>query len=139
LNYPKYRKDAHRVYCLIYHIILIVKYRKKVFEDQNIIDFTKEIFEKISQDFQITVLEQECGCDHIHLLISAKPTLDITKYLNLLKGHSSRAIRSQFKDFLKDKLWGDSFWSDSYFIATAGNVSIDDLKKYIENQRENQE
>jgi Transposase and inactivated derivatives len=136
LRHTKYNKDAHRVYSLIFHIILIVKYRKKVFENQDIIDFTKETLDKISHDFQVSVLEQECGCDHIHLLISAKPTIDITKYLNILKGHSSRAIRSQFKEFLKDKLWGDSFWSDSYFIATAGNVSIDDLKKYIENQNE---
>lgn len=136
MRHTKYNKDAHRVYSLIFHIILIVKYRKKVFENQDIIDFTKETLDKISHDFQVSVLEQECGCDHIHLLISAKPTIDITKYLNILKGHSSRAIRSQFKEFLKDKLWGDSFWSDSYFIATAGNVSIDDLKKYIENQNE---
>jgi len=136
MRYTKYNKDAHRVYSLIFHIILIVKYRKKVFDDQNIINFTKETFDKISKDFQVTILEQECGLDHIHLLVSAKPTLDITKYLNILKGHSSRSVRAQFKESLKNKLWGDSFWSDSYFIATAGNVSIDDLKKYIENQNE---
>ncbi|MHA1372615.1 MAG: transposase [Promethearchaeota archaeon] len=33
------------------------------------------------------------------------------------------------------KLWGDHFWSPSYFIATTGNVSIDVLEQYIEEQR----
>ena len=95
--------------------------------------------EEISKDFEVQVIEQECGIDHVHLLISAKPTLDITKYINILKGHSSRYLRDKYKDFLKDKLWGDSFWSPSYFIATTGNVSIDVLKEYVENQRKEQE
>jgi putative transposase len=56
-----------------------------------------------------------------------------------LKGHTSREIRKTHKDFLKDKLWGDAFWSPSYFLATTGNVTIDILKAYVENQRKVQE
>jgi REP element-mobilizing transposase RayT len=44
-------------------------------------------------------------------------------------------LEENFKEFLKDKLWGDSFWSPSYFLATTGNVTIDILKNYVENQR----
>ena len=77
--------------------------------------------------------------DHLHLLFRTKPTTNITKYINILKGHSSREIRKKYKDFLKDKLWGDNFWSPSYFLATTGNVTIDILKQYIENQRKLQE
>ena len=80
-------------------------------------------------------MEQECGEDHIHILFRAKPTLDIPKFINLLKGRTSRELRKNYKEFLKDKLWGDSFWSPSYFLATTGNVTIDILKEYIENQR----
>jgi putative transposase len=72
-------------------------------------------------------------------LFRSKPTLDITKFINALKGSSSRKIREQYKDFLKNKLWGDSFWSPSYFLATTGNVTIDILKAYVENQRKLQE
>lgn len=132
----KYNKEAYKVYSLIYHLIFVVKYRKKVFKDEiGIIEDFKLKCEEISKDFDVDVIEQECGIDHVHLLISAKPTLDITKYINILKGHSSRYLRDKYKDFLKDKLWGDSFWSPSYFIATTGNVSIDTLKEYVENQR----
>ena len=76
---------------------------------------------------------------NIYILFRAKPTLDITKYVNLLKGSSSRNIRKKHKNFLKDKLWGDHFWSPSYFLATTGNVTIDILREYVESQRKEQE
>ena len=65
--------------------------------------------------------------------------MDMTKYINILKGHTSRELRKKHKGFLADKLWGDSFWSPSYFLATTGNVTIDILKEYVENQRKIQE
>jgi putative transposase len=135
----KVNKSCNAVFSLCYHLITIVKYRKKVFIKEDIILDLKSIIEKISNNFDVEIIEQECGVDHLHLLFRAKPTLDITKYINILKGHSSRKIREKYKDFLKDKLWGDSFWSPSYFLATTGNVTIDILKDYIENQRIYQE
>lgn len=30
---------------------------------------------------------------------------------------------------------GKHFWSPTYFLATTGNVTIDILKQYVENQR----
>jgi len=132
----QYQKEGHKVYSLIYHLIFVVKYRQKVFlDDIGIIEDFKDKVNELSHTFDVKLLEIECGIDHVHLLISARPTLDIPKFINSIKGHSSRYLRYQYKDFLKDKLWGDHFWSPSYFIATTGNVSIDTLKKYIENQR----
>jgi putative transposase len=112
-----------------------VKYRQKVFTDENIISDLKTIICNISNDFDVEIVEQECGDDHLHILFRSKPTLDMTKYINVLKGRSSRMIREKYSEFLKDKLWGDSFWSPSYFLATSGNVTIDILKNYVENQR----
>lgn len=131
-----YKKEPHKVYSLIYHLIFVVKYRKKVFiNDIGIIGDIKDKIIELSENYDVEILEIECGIDHIHLLISAKPTLDIPKFINVIKGHSSRYIRQKYNDFLKDKLWGDAFWSPSYFIATTGNVSIDILKQYVEEQR----
>jgi len=127
------------VFSLQYHMIFVVKYRQNVFVEDEIISATKSIFNKIASDFDVEILECECGKDHIHILIRTRPTLNITKFINILKGHSSRDIRKKYKDFLKDKLWGDHFWSPSYFLSTTGNVTIDILKEYIENQRTLQE
>ena len=127
------KRNSNAVYLLNYHIILVVKYRKKIFVNDEIIERAKELMRKISDENDVEVINQECGDDHIHLMVSAKPTLQLTKYINLLKGHSARALRKEF-DF-SEQLYGDSLWSDSYYIATCGNVSLDTLYNYIENQR----
>jgi putative transposase len=44
-------------------------------------------------------------------------------------------LRQEFPE-IKNLLWGDSFWSDSKFIATTGQVSLDVLMKYVESQNE---
>jgi len=120
-------------------LIIVVKYRKNVFVEDKIIFSTKEIIDKIASDFDVSIIECECGLDHVHILFRSKPTLDMTKFINILKGHSSRDIRKKHKNFLKNKLWGDHFWSPSYFLSTTGNVTVDVLKTYIENQRVLQE
>lgn len=132
-------KTNNATFSLCYHFITVVKYRQKAFTNDDIISTLKVMIEDISKDFCVEVIEQECGDDHLHLLFMAKPTLDITRYINTIKGQTSRELRKKYKDFLADKLWGDSFWSPSYFLATTGNVTIDILKQYIENQRRIQE
>ena len=132
-------KNGNCVFSLCYHLIIVVKYRRKVFENMELVSEIKSIISKISESFDVEIIEQECGLDHVHILFRAKPTLNITNYVNLLKGNSSRNLRKKYTDFLKDKLWGDHFWSSSYFLATTGNVTIDILREYVENQRKEQE
>ena len=129
------KRNSNAVYLLNYHLILITKYRKKVFINDAIVERTKDIMRKIANDFDVDIINQECGTDHIHLMISTKPTTDLTKLVNLLKGTSSRYLRKEFESQLSEVLYGDSFWSDSYYIATAGNVSVDTIYNYIDNQR----
>lgn len=132
-------KTHNAAFSLCYHLITVTKYRQNVFTNDKIISDMKTILYKIADNFDVSVIEIECGVDHVHLLFRSKPTLDVTKFINILKGHSSRDIRKKYNDFLKDKLWGDNFWSPSYFLATTGNITVDILKKYIENQRKLQE
>ena len=106
-----------------------------MFTNNTIVERTKEIMRNIAEDFECDIINQECGEDHIHLMISTKPTTELTKLVNLLKGTSSRHIRKEFENDLSSVLYGDSFWSDSYYLATAGNVSVDTIYKYIDNQR----
>jgi len=135
----KLDKTSNSVFSLCYHLIVVVKYRQKAFTEESIIEDAKTIFSNVAHSMDVEIIEQECGDDHVHILFRAKPTLDMTKFINVLKGSSSRKLREKYKDFLKDKLWGDHFWSPSYFLATTGNVTIDILKTYVENQRKLQE
>jgi putative transposase len=67
------------------------------------------------------------------MIFKAKPTLVIPKYLNAIKTITSRELRRNFPE-IKQKLWNDAFWSPSYFLATTGQVTLDQLKRYVEAQ-----
>jgi putative transposase len=132
-----YRLDSsgNAVFSLQYHLIVCTKYRRKVFCIDTIINEVKQIVEEQSEKFEVQVIAQEVGLDHIHILFRCKPTLNIPKYLNALKGVSSRLLRKKFDGHLKPYHLGEHFWSPSYFLTTAGNVTIDKLIGYVEGQR----
>jgi len=105
----KVDKTSNVVFSLCYHLIVVVKYRQDVFDKQELVNDMKYIVEEIAQDFYVEVLEQACGVDHIHILFRAKPTWAMTKFVNSLKGVSSRNLRQKYKDTLKHKLWESMF------------------------------
>ena len=131
----KLDKGAHSVYALYYHLILVIKYRRKVFTNDKIIDFLKQKIHEISETHEVEILAIETDQDHVHMLFKAKPTLNIPKYINTLKTITSREIRRNFPE-VKEKLWRNAFWSPSYFLATSGQVTLDVLKAYVESQGE---
>ena len=131
----KLDKGAHSVYALYYHLILVIKYRRKVFTNDKIIDFLKQKIHEISETHEVEILAIETDQDHVHMLFKANPTLNIPKYINTLKTITSREIRRNFPE-VKEKLWRNAFWSPSYFLATSGQVTLDVLKAYVESQGE---
>ena len=133
----KYKIDrgAHSVYSLHYHLVIVVKYRRKALYDEVIRERLKNIIWVMSDDLGIEILAQEPAEDHMHILFKAKPTTSLTKVVNSIKGASARRLRQEFPQ-TKQFLWGDSFWSDSYFIASTGQVSLDVLMSYVESQME---
>lgn len=131
----KLKSTGNAVYSLKYHLIINVKYRKKVFIDEGITNRCKNIIKQTMDENNVTLINIECGEDHIHILFETKPITNITKLINVIKGRSSRLLRKEFSEQLKDKLWGNAFWSPSYYLATTGNVSLDTLINYVNNQR----
>jgi len=132
----KYKLDrgSHSVYSLQYHFVQCVKYRKEVLQNEDIVIFLKNIIHQISKTFDVEVLNIECDKNHYHMIFKSKPILDMPKYINAIKTISSREIRRNFPEEIKPYLWGDGFWSKSYFIATTGQVTLDMLKKYVDGQ-----
>jgi putative transposase len=131
----KYKLDrgAHSVYALQYHLVQCVKYRKQVLNTPAIIDYLKQKIVEISDTFQVIVIDIGCDKDQFHMLFRAKPTLDIPKYINAIKTITSREMKRNFPE-IKGKLWKEAFWSRSYFLATSGQVTLEQLKRYVERQ-----
>ncbi|WP_461207866.1 IS200/IS605 family transposase [Clostridium sp. DL1XJH146] len=124
--------NNHSVFLLRYHLVLVVKYRKEVIND-NISSRLKEIFEKISPNYNITIEEWEHDKNHIHILFKAHPNSELSKFINAYKSASSRLIKKEFPQ-IKKQLWKEYFWSKSYCLLTTGGAPIEVIKKYIENQ-----
>jgi len=129
----KLEKQSHAIFALTYHYICVVKYRRKIFDTQSITGRLKEINYDIAEKFNVRILNQETDLDHLHLLFSGSPRLDLIKFINSLKAVSSRLLRKEFPE-IKHKLWRGVFWSPSYFLCTTGQVTLDQLKKYVETQ-----
>jgi len=129
----KLDKGCHSVFALQYHFVQCVKYRRKALVSESIVDFLKQKIREISETFEVEILNVECDKDHFHLLFKGKPTLDIPKYINAMKTITSREIQRKFPE-VKKLLWKEAFWSRSYFLATTGQVTLDVLKKYVEEQ-----
>ena len=126
-------KGAHSIYSLYYHFIQVVKYRRKVFVNDAIVDLLKTKVHEIAHTFNVDILEVECDRDHFHMLFKATPILNIPQFINAIKTITSREIQRNFPDVKKELLKG-KFWSPSYFLATSGQVTLDVLKRYVDSQ-----
>lgn len=129
-----FETNNHSVFLLHYHLVLVVKYRRKVIDDA-VSERIKGIFEYIAPNYNITVVEWNHDIDHVHILFKAHPNTELSKFINAFKSASSRLIKKEFPGIRK-KLWKEYFWSRSFCLLTTGGVTIDVIKKYIEHQGE---
>ncbi|KDN57482.1 MULTISPECIES: IS200/IS605 family transposase [Exiguobacterium] len=126
--------NKHSVFLLNYHLVLVVKYRRKVI-DEDVSEFARQTFERIGASYHITLTEWNHDGDHIHVLFKAHPNTEMSKFLNAYKSASSRLIKRDFPH-VKRRLWKEMFWSRSYCLVTTGGATIDVIRQYIEKQGE---
>ena len=130
----KLDNNNHSVFAMYYHLILVVKYRRKVFDD-TISDYARSIFEKIAPSYNITLLEWNHDVDHVHIMFKAQPNSELSKFINAYKSASSRRIKRDYPE-VRNQLWKEYFWSQSFCLLTTGGAPIEVIRKYIETQGE---
>jgi putative transposase len=126
----KVENNRNIVYDCKYHVVFCPKYRKKVLVPP-VSERLKELFQSKAKELQVEIAEMEIMSDHVHLLIQCDPQFGIHRVVKHLKGYTSRILRQEFPH-LKSSL--PSLWTNSYFVATVGTVSLDVVKQYIESQ-----
>ena len=129
------RGNNHSVFSIHFHLILVVKHRKKVINDQ-ISERLKEIFEYIQDNYNIVLEEWNHDIDHVHVLFRSEPNSNISKFINAYKSASSRLIKKEYPS-IKSRLYKEAFWSQSFCLISTGEANIETIKKYIESQGEN--
>ena len=126
--------NAHSVFLLHYHLIMVVKYRRKVIDDR-ISARTRHIFEYISPSYGIVIEEWNHDVDHVHVMFRAQPKSELSKFINAYKSASNRLLKKEYPE-IKSKLSKEAFWSQSFCLLTTGGVTLEVVRKYIESQGE---
>lgn len=126
--------NNHSVFSLNYHLIMCIKYRKEVI-NQEISLRLKEMFEYISPKYNIALEEWNHDKDHVHILFRAEPNTEISKFINAYKSASSRLIKKEYPE-IKEHLWKETFWSQSFCLISTGGTTVDIIKEYIQTQGE---
>ena len=126
---------SHCVYNLNYHIVLVTKYRNKVLMGR-IEEFVKEQIPMICQRYEWETLALEVMPEHVHLFVSAPPTIAPNTIAKTIKSILAVAVFREFPTLKKQRFWGSGLWSDGCYYGSAGTVSAETIKRYIENQKE---
>jgi len=121
------RSGRHCVFNMHVHLVFVTKYRKDVFT-KPMLDAMEGMFKKVCLDFEAELTEFNGEDDHVHLLINYPPKVAVSNLVNSLKGVSSRHLRKDFPE-IKNKLWGGSLWSPSYFASSCGGVPLEIIKQ----------
>jgi putative transposase len=129
--HKKYDSDGQFVFSCQYHVIFCPKYRRKVLIDG--IDIRiKVLIEEKQEEYGYSVIDSEVMPDHVHLLLSVNPKIGIYSIVTKIKGYTSFVLRHEFPELVK-KL--PTLWTRSRFISSVGAVSLDVVKRYIEEQK----
>lgn len=131
----KTSRNCHGLYNLQYHLILVTKYRKPCI-NKELFDYLYRETIRLFKNTKVELEEINYEPDHIHMLISIPPQVQISKLINSYKSATARLIRNKFKDYLSRFYWGDHFWNRSYLILSSGGAPIEIIKTYIQNQKE---
>lgn len=124
---------SHCVYHCDYHIVLVTKYRRKIF-NEGIFAYLKIKLAEVTEHYPLirfkTVNHDK---DHLHLLVSLPPTMGVGKAVGIIKQNTAKHLKQKFP-FLKEVYWGtEAIWSEGYFVSTVG-VNRKMIEAYIENQ-----
>lgn len=118
-----------------FHLVFTPKYRRDVFRDEEVKRKCLESFARTCYELGIRVEACEFGPDHVHLFVSGCKNYSVPHMVQRLKGASAYRIRHELWDHVKEKLWGDSFWSDGYFYRSVGSTTSEAVKYYVEHSQ----
>ena len=127
------RTGRHCVFLMHVHLVFVTKYRKQIFKKEHL-NYLKQVFSKICEDFESELTEFNGESDHIHLLINYPPKICVSKLVNSLKGVSSRKLKEKYPE-LKQYYLKNALWSPSYFAGSCGGAPLNIIKQYIESQK----
>ncbi len=123
----KSHKPNHNSYALYYHVVFVTQRREPTI-DQEIAAFLMQFFQDKCDEMSIHLLEANVLCDHVHLILSLRPTHYIPEVLNILKGTSAHEANHHhnFQQTLH--------WMRGYHVETISPRLLMQVKDYVRRQ-----
>ena len=136
LTYTIYMKNEYKytkttVSLINYHFVFCPRYRRKIFNIPGVEEKFKEMTSDICRENDIEILAMECHIDYVYMFVSVYPSMDVPEIMHIIKGATSRKLREVFPELRQMP----SLWTRSYFVSTAGNVSSETIKWYVDTQK----
>lgn len=129
------KRTSHAVYDTSYHLVWCPKYRKKLFEREEVKERAAQLIREISEEYGFDVVEMEIAIEHVHILLSFPPRYSIGDVVRIIKSITARQLFREFP-MLKHKLWSGELWEDGYFARTVGDrMTREVVEQYIEHHR----
>ena len=125
-----YRYGSHSVFNIEYHFVWVTKYRYKVLVGDVALR-VRVLVRQSCEAFEIEIISGVVSKDHVHLFVSAPPTMAPSEIMRRIKGRSSSKLFANFPA-LRKRFWGCHFWARGYFCATSGQVTDEMIKTYLE-------
>lgn len=126
------QRASHCVYKIRYHMVMCLKYRKKLMYPKDRIQFLKNILLEIKERYCFEFETIGTDGDHVHIFVGAAPKYAPSRIMQIIKSITARELFEKYPE-IKEILWGGEFWSDGGYIGTVGEgVTGDIIRAYIE-------
>jgi putative transposase len=124
------RSFSHGYGQITYHIVLVPKYRHKIFYSSRVKKDCELVLRVVCKEQGYNIHAMEVVEDHVHLFLEFHPSTSLSKAIQYLKGSSSYRLFRLHPE-LKQQYWGGNLWSNGKFFRSVGNVTADTIKHYI--------
>ena len=130
MSKPAYRTSRNVAYSAKYHLVWCPKYRRRVLVGA-VETRLCEIIRQVCAEHDAEIIGLEIMPDHVHLLVKVDPSFGIARLLRLMKGRSSRILRTEFPHLRRLP----TLWTNSWFCSTVGGAPLEVVKRYVESQK----
>lgn len=130
----KYRTGRHVVFSLQAHIVLVTKYMRGAITDR-VRDVIFTAASDVAKRYDFQILDIDGEDDHIHLVVDYPPKLSLSKLVMVLKANTAKGVREQRFEEVESVIRGDHFWSPSYLVTSTGGDSLEEVRRYVQDQR----
>jgi putative transposase len=114
---------------LYIHIVFSTKYRQPLIDEQ-IENALYSYLGGICNRLECFPIKIGGHKDHVHILSNLSRKITVIKFLEELKSHSSKWIKTQHYRY------GNFYWQGGYGVFSVSPQSVEIVKRYVESQHE---